>query len=579
MNKIHSIRTKLIVYFLLIAIIPVSAAGYFAFENGRAALEEKTFDHLTTAAILKEAAISEWINDKVIAIGVIKKLVEYDIVTTLKHSEAELEVNEESHMAVIDVFNKVLMEEPSFFEFFVIDSDTEFVHLSTDDKQIGKIKSNRPYFEEGKEGTFVQNIYYSVTTNEPAMTISIPVKNESDTVVAVFAGRINLSIIGGIMTERSGLGETGETYLVNKFNFLMSPLRFGEESEFYMGIYSEGVLDCLQHNNGVGLYDDYRGIPVIGSYRWMSERELCIMAEIDQSEAFASIIGLRNMIISTIFGIGIIVTFLGIFVSSSFSNPIKKLTDKIRVVSKGDFDIEGDINFRESKDEIGELTRSFKKMAHDLHKITVSRDELDKEIIERQKAEEKITKQNIQLKKLDKLKSDFLNVTSHELRTPMTAMKGYLQMLMGKKFGKLTDEQVKTLDVILRNTNRLDNLVADILDTSRLESGTMKFMPELVDTKKLMDEVVETMQTTVKEKKIKIISDSEFELPDLTIDKDRIKQVFNNLITNAMKFSSDNSEIHLRANIWNDDVLFEVQDFGKGIPKGELEKIFEVFYQ
>jgi PAS domain S-box-containing protein len=201
------------------------------------------------------------------------------------------------------------------------------------------------------------------------------------------------------------------------------------------------------------------------------------------------------------------------------------------------------------------------------------------DITKRKKAEEKLIQQNIKLKKLDKLKSDFLNVTSHELRTPMTAMKGYLQMLMGDKFGKLTDGQVKALDVILRNTNRLDNLVVDILDTSRLESGTMKFMPELVDTKKLMDEVVETMQNTNMEKKIKIISDSEFELPDLTIDKDRIKQVFNNLITNAMKFSPENSEIHLRANIWKNDVLFEVQDFGKGIPKDELEKIFEVFYQ
>jgi len=204
---------------------------------------------------------------------------------------------------------------------------------------------------------------------------------------------------------------------------------------------------------------------------------------------------------------------------------------------------------------------------------------VDKDITERKKSEEEIIQQNVKLKKLDKLKSDFLNVTSHELRTPMTAMKGYLQMLMGDKFGKLTDGQVKALDVILRNTNRLDNLVVDILDTSRLESGTMKFMPKQVDTKKLIDEVVETMQIAVKEKKIKIISDSEGELPDLTIDKDRIKQVFNNLIANAMKFSPESSEIRLRANAQGDDVLFEVQDFGKGIPKDELEKIFEVFYQ
>jgi PAS domain S-box-containing protein len=191
----------------------------------------------------------------------------------------------------------------------------------------------------------------------------------------------------------------------------------------------------------------------------------------------------------------------------------------------------------------------------------------------------KIELQNIQLKKLDKIKSDFLNITSHELRTPMSAIKGYTQMIFKQKLGQITEEQQQALTVVLRNTDRLDNLIRDILDISRLESGTMKFVPEKTNHGKMVEEAIETMQPTAELKKIKINTEIENDIPEMMVDPERIKQVIINIVNNAIKFSPNGTTINVRTKKENDKILFEIQDFGRGIPKDKQEKIFEIFYQ
>jgi len=210
---------------------------------------------------------------------------------------------------------------------------------------------------------------------------------------------------------------------------------------------------------------------------------------------------------------------------------------------------------------------------------------ITRDVTEQKQAEEKLKKskrkielQNIKLKKLDELKSSFLNVASHELRTPVTPIKGYLQMLLNEKIGSITEEQKKILKIIQRNTNRLDHLIQDILDISRLESGTMRFIPEKTDVKTMVEETVETMQSSADVKNIKINLELKDDIPTLTIDKERIKQVIINLLNNAIKFSPDNSSINVKARRETDDILFEVQDFGRGIPEDKQIKIFETFY-
>ena len=167
------------------------------------------------------------------------------------------------------------------------------------------------------------------------------------------------------------------------------------------------------------------------------------------------------------------------------------------------------------------------------------------DITEQKKSEEEIKIQNAELKRLNRIKSDFLNVTSHELRTPMVAIKGYAQLLSDFSLGEITDKQKKAIDVVLRNTTRLNKLVQDILDVSRLESGTMKFLPEDTDISELTKEIAETMESSANSKQKKINSIIEDNLPNIIIDPERVKQVLVNLVNNAIKFSPNNSDINL----------------------------------
>jgi len=206
-------------------------------------------------------------------------------------------------------------------------------------------------------------------------------------------------------------------------------------------------------------------------------------------------------------------------------------------------------------------------------------DDLQKTLFALQQSQFIIEEQNVQLVKLDKIKSSFLNITSHELRTPMSAIKGYIQMMLKGNLGTINDEQKHSLEVILRNSNRLDRLIQDILDISRLESGTMKFITQKTDATKMVTEIAEIMQASADLKRIKINAETGIDVPELTIDKDRITQVVVNLLNNAIKFSPDGSTINIKTRKEKEDVLFEVQDHGRGIPEEHHKKIFQTFYQ
>jgi|GEM_PF-1278322 len=201
------------------------------------------------------------------------------------------------------------------------------------------------------------------------------------------------------------------------------------------------------------------------------------------------------------------------------------------------------------------------------------------DITEAKKSREKIKIQNKKLQELNTVKNAFLNITSHELRTPMTAISGHVEMILKGMLGDISEEQENSLKIILRNTKRLNHLVQDVLDFSRLESGTMKFVVEDVDMGELINQIAETMQSAADVKKITIDVITDHSLPHLCVDKERISQVMINLLNNAIKYSPEEGIISLSAFEKNDVVTFEIHDQGRGIPANQIDKIFEPFHQ
>jgi signal transduction histidine kinase len=187
--------------------------------------------------------------------------------------------------------------------------------------------------------------------------------------------------------------------------------------------------------------------------------------------------------------------------------------------------------------------------------------------------------ENIELIKQDALKTAFFNISSHELKTPLTSIKGYTQMLIKEQLGAINEQQKEVLEVLKRNTDHLDHLINNYLSLVQLQAGTMKLMVEKIPIKSLIKDTMDIMYPLADSKKIKIDVRLADGLPPLSIDVDRIKQVLINIIGNAIKFSPEGTPININVKKKNEYILFEIQDFGLGVPKDEHEKIFDMFFR
>lgn len=191
---------------------------------------------------------------------------------------------------------------------------------------------------------------------------------------------------------------------------------------------------------------------------------------------------------------------------------------------------------------------------------------------------EDISELNEKLKELDKLKDEFLNMTSHELKNPLTPILSYLDMLSKGSLGELSPKQKGAVDIVSRNTERLKRLIFDILDIAKLESKRMKFDMQKVDLEKIIKNLMNDMQPFAQEKNIKIIGNIG-KLPKIIGDESRLLQVLTNLINNAIKFSHETGKVKISANRKKNNILVIIKDNGIGIAKKDMPNLFKKFYQ
>ena len=181
-------------------------------------------------------------------------------------------------------------------------------------------------------------------------------------------------------------------------------------------------------------------------------------------------------------------------------------------------------------------------------------------------------------KEIDSAKTEFLSITSHELRSPMTPMKAQLQMLEEGYFGKLNDKQKESLGIIIRNADRLDNIIVDFLEISRIEAARLKFNFKETDIAQTVQDTTKFMGAFAKEKNIDLITNID-KLPIIEVDPDRVSQVLRNLINNAIKFSNDKSKIKINAELINEYILFSIRDYGCGLSSDNTTKQSTRFYR
>ena len=194
-----------------------------------------------------------------------------------------------------------------------------------------------------------------------------------------------------------------------------------------------------------------------------------------------------------------------------------------------------------------------------------------RDVTERRRIEE--AKQEI-----DRLKSEFISNTSHELRTPLQSIMGFTKLMLQ---GKVPDSETQNefLGIIDKQSVRLADLINDLLDVSRIESGRFTVQKQLLSICDVLQGVAKELDSIAHEKGVVIVRDVPSAIPELEADEKRIRQVVINLLGNAIKFSNENSEIVIRVEVSDDNVLISISDQGTGIPPEAIPHLFDRFYQ
>ena len=292
----------------------------------------------------------------------------------------------------------------------------------------------------------------------------------------------------------------------------------------------------------------------------------CISIGVNANKFFYSLSkDIRNYTIYMIVGIVVILSLVWLMLRTYVLNPLWELNEAAEKIKRENFNVRVHLKASKEWENVGE---NFNNMVSALAKRHLELEEEAKSAIKKLKAAYE------ELKRTEKYKSDFFTNITHDLKTPITAMKGAINLLERK----CNSNEAIYIDILQRNIEKLSSMVQDMLDCSRLESGELELQLEQADLAEVVEDAILIAMPLAWKKKIKL----DYQVPDepclSMVDKKRMEQVVINILSNAIKFSPEGEKIEIRLLREGDFWKVQIDDKGPGIPEDEQEMVFKKFF-
>lgn len=361
-----SLMSRLVVYFLLLSVVTVFCVGAIAFQSAKASIQQLVFDRLEVTATLKEEALNLWVENQKNATVSLAQLPDLKTAAAILLTvDARSPQWRDAYTQIKQYMASALAAKPDLKKVQLLTAKDGKVIFSTNPQFEGQYRFNEQYFKEGRYHTFVQNIYFSSITNKPTLTIATPIIGQDQKVFGVLVTHLNLKKMEEIVFDKTGLGKSGETYLVDRSQRFVTAEGFGRK-DFPAEIHSRGIEAALAGEDGRKIYLNYAGIPVIGVYRWLDQRDLALLVEMHQSEADAPAHRLAWIILSVGLTSAVILA-LGVYIlARQITRPILAITHTATQVSDGDLTLVAPVT---TDDEIGQLAIAFNRMTRQLRRL------------------------------------------------------------------------------------------------------------------------------------------------------------------------------------------------------------------
>ncbi|HSX09924.1 MAG TPA: sensor histidine kinase [Candidatus Saccharimonadales bacterium] len=409
----------------------------------------------------------------------------------------------------------------------------------------------------------ISQVYYLGSNSEPYIDTFYPILGDRHTIVGVVKMQVNLNQLRSELAHVR-LGNNGYVYVVDNDGVLIS-----HPSQAYVLerplLSSRKVIANALSNTPSSFKDEQytneKNVAVVAKAVRISDYNWVAIFEQPTSEAFSFLTFIKNLFVVTVGISFLFLLLIALFLSENLTRPIRKLQE---YVEKGQV---GKIISIKSGDEIESLSHSFASLVDQL----LLREHMVVKVSSELKAA------NEKLKVLDKLKTEFVSVASHELRTPMTAIKSYLWMALKGKGGELNERQRFYIERSYNSVDRLGRLVNDMLNISRIESGHITIDFQAVDLHKVAQEVIDEVLPRAGELGVFVSMQKMNSSPIVLADPDKIKEVLFNLIGNSLKFTERGGKIIV--SFVQKDSMIEtiVRDTGMGIATEDIGKLFQKF--
>lgn len=442
-------------------------------------------------------------------------------------------------------------------------------------------------------------IYYDEVLDEDCVSFVMPIFSEGNLVG--MAGMDASFEKKKDAIESIKIYETGEAFLTDENGeFVVHPRKIIEDE----------VIDKVRYSKqeaGSGVYSTEKYIVAYSVIE--SGSTLWIYAP--KSEVFAESHRLSSIMFVLLVVLMFMVMICAYFLTGMVSKPVLKLRDSVNEIIRGNLGVSVNID---SDDEIGELAGMFNSMTQKLrdnqkkigdynknleNQVRERTDELQKKIKELNdtttailnmmedsdstnkelvSTRDELRKNLEKLRELDKKKDEFISVAAHELKTPLTSIRGFSNLLLERKIFEDIEKREKYLKIIEKETIRLAKLITDILDLSRIDMGTFKLNEEDTDISAIIDDVIKVMYPQIKEMGIALTKEVDEKTPKIMVDKGRLNEIILNLVGNSVKYTEKGS-ITIKAYPEKNFLHIIVKDTGIGISEKDKPRIFERFYQ
>jgi two-component system cell cycle sensor histidine kinase/response regulator CckA len=355
----RSLLFRIVLSFFVLSSLIVVSLTVFSFWFLTRSARGQQVDRISAIATIKEEALNRWVKDQVRNTESIARLSQVEkpaaILCAPDATDAE---RRSAHLSLATFLSRLLPVYPEFHTIFILSAIGGQIVSSTDASAEGQYRVLDSEFLQGMRGTAIQNVHPSPITVDPTMSVSTPLLDPNGMAYGVIVVRLNLDMMDRIIQDRTGLGQTGEAYLVDRFSTFVSGSRFGR-ANYPRGVHSYGIDAALKGGNGSGSYLNYAGIPVLGAFRWIRNRDLALLVEVRQQEAFHAAWVQTLFLIASGLALVLVLAF-GVFIlARRLAQPIIAIQRAAQQVSTGNLDAAAPVM---THDEVGDLAMSFNRM-------------------------------------------------------------------------------------------------------------------------------------------------------------------------------------------------------------------------